>query len=85
VIGTHRFLVYVDDVNTLDGNTDAIKKNTDVILEAVQEDGLEVNTEELYVYVSSPECRRIRNINVAYTFLEKCVKCSSMWGRHQRT
>jgi hypothetical protein len=58
--GTHRLLVYVDDVNLLGDNIDTIKKNMETLIDASKEVGLEVNTEETkYVLLSSPECRVI--------------------------
>jgi hypothetical protein len=39
-------LVYADDVNLLGDNTDTIKKNTETLMDASKEVGLEVNTEE---------------------------------------
>jgi hypothetical protein len=44
--GTHQFLVYVDDVNMLRENTNAIKKNADPLLEASREVGLEADTQK---------------------------------------
>jgi len=42
--GTLQFLVYADYVNILGGNTNAIKKNTDALVIARKEIGLEVGT-----------------------------------------
>jgi hypothetical protein len=42
--GTHKLLVYVDDVNLL-GNKINIKKNTNASIHTSKEDGLEVDKE----------------------------------------
>jgi hypothetical protein len=42
--GTHQLLVYADDVNLLGDNIETIKKNTQTLIDASKEDGLEVNT-----------------------------------------
>jgi hypothetical protein len=42
--GTHQLLVYADDVNLLDDNIDAIKKNMETLIGASKEVGLKVNT-----------------------------------------
>jgi hypothetical protein len=57
--GTHQLLVYADDVNLLGDNINTIKKNTQTLIEASKEIGLEVNTEKTKynVAVLSPECR----------------------------
>jgi hypothetical protein len=44
--GTHRLLVYADDVNLLEDKTDTIKKNTETVIDASKEVGLEVNAEK---------------------------------------
>jgi hypothetical protein len=52
---THQLLVYADDANLLDDNTDIIQENTET--DVSKEVGLEVNAEKTYVYVavSSPK------------------------------
>jgi len=42
--GTHQLLFYFDDVNILGRHMHTIKKNTDALLVAGKESGLEVNT-----------------------------------------
>jgi hypothetical protein len=43
--GTHQLLVYADDVNLLGYNIDIINKNTQTLIDASKEVGLEVNRE----------------------------------------
>jgi hypothetical protein len=51
--GTHRLLVYAADVNILGDNIDTIKKNTQTLIDASKEVGLEVNSEKTnYVSLS---------------------------------
>jgi hypothetical protein len=50
---THQVLAYVDDVNLLGDNIDTINKNTQTLIDASKEVGLEVNVEETkYMLVS---------------------------------
>jgi hypothetical protein len=44
--GTHQLLVHADDVNLLGGSVDTIQKNTETLIDANKEVGLEVNTEK---------------------------------------
>jgi hypothetical protein len=43
--GTHQLLVCDDDANLLRDNTNTTKKNTETLIGASKEVGLEVNTE----------------------------------------
>jgi hypothetical protein len=44
--GTHQLLTYADDVNLLRDNIDTIKKNTETLIDASKEVGLEINVEK---------------------------------------
>jgi hypothetical protein len=44
--GTHQLLTYVVDVNVVGENIDTIRKNTEALLDASKEVGLEVNPEK---------------------------------------
>jgi hypothetical protein len=44
--GTQQFLAYTDDVILLGGNIDTIKKNSETLIDASKEVGLELNVEK---------------------------------------
>jgi hypothetical protein len=44
--GTHQLLAYTEDVNLLGDNIDTIKKNTETLIDARMEVGLEINVEK---------------------------------------
>ena len=54
--GTHQLLVYDADVNVFGGSIHTIRKNTEALIIASNEIGLEVNAEKLSVW----SCLEIR-------------------------
>jgi hypothetical protein len=44
--GTHQLLAYADDVDLLGDNIDTIKKNTEILIDANKEVGLEINEDK---------------------------------------
>jgi hypothetical protein len=44
--GTHKLLAYAEDVNLLGDNIDTIKRNTETLIDASKEVGLEINVEK---------------------------------------
>jgi hypothetical protein len=54
--GTHQLLAYADDVNLLGDNTDTIKKNTETLIDASKEVGLEINVEKTkHMFISGQQ------------------------------
>jgi hypothetical protein len=54
--GTHQLLAYADDVNLLGDNIDTNNKNTQTVIDASKEVGLEVNVEKTkYMLVSQDQ------------------------------
>jgi hypothetical protein len=44
--GTHQLLAYADDVNLMGDNIGTIKKNTETLIDASKEVGLEINVDK---------------------------------------
>jgi hypothetical protein len=74
--GTHQLLAYADYVNIVVENIGAIKKNTEALLDASKEVGLEVNPEETkYTLMSrSQKVGQKRSIKIANRFFEYVAK-----------
>jgi hypothetical protein len=62
--GPHQLLVFADDVNKLGGSVHAIKKNTEALVVASKEIGLEVNAEKTKYTVMSRNQNAGQNHNM---------------------
>ncbi|KAJ4442050.1 hypothetical protein ANN_11916 [Periplaneta americana] len=62
--GLHQLLVYADDVNMLGENTQTIRENTEILLEATKPIGLEVNPEKTKYIIMSRDQNIVRNGNI---------------------
>jgi hypothetical protein len=74
--GTHRLLVYADDVNLLGDSVNTIKENSEMLLEASRDIGLEINTEKTKYMIMSchPNSGQNQNIRIANESFEKVAK-----------
>jgi hypothetical protein len=62
--GTHQVLAYADDVNILGGSVHAVNKNTEALVAAAKEIGLEVNADKTKNVVMSRDRNAGRNQNI---------------------
>jgi hypothetical protein len=72
--GTHQLLAYADDVNLLGDNIDTTKKNTEILIDANKEVGLEINVETTkYILMSRhQEVDQNRDLNIAKISFKMC-------------
>jgi hypothetical protein len=65
--GTHQLLAYVDDVNLLGDNIETIKKNTEILIDASKDVGLEITVDKTkYMLLSGHQnVGQNRDINIA--------------------
>jgi hypothetical protein len=80
--GTHQLLAYADDLNLLGDNIDTIKKNTESLIVASKEIGLEINVEKtMYMFLSHHQIvGQNRDLKIATDRLKMCHS-SNIWGR----
>jgi hypothetical protein len=62
--GTHQLLVYADDVHLLGDSVNIIKENTEKLLEASRDVGLEMNAETTKYMIMSPHPNSGQNQNI---------------------
>jgi hypothetical protein len=72
----HEPLVYADDVNLLSDSIDTIKENTEILLEASRDVGLEKNAEKTKYMIMShhPNSGQNQNIRTANESFENVAK-----------
>ena len=83
--GTHQCLVYADDVNILCGSIHSIKKNTEALVVASKEIGLEVNADKTKYMGVSRNHNGVHSQNKKLNVVPwKVWKSSNVWEQPQQ-
>jgi hypothetical protein len=74
--GTHQLLVYTDNVNLLGDSVNTIKENSEILLEAGRNIGLEINVEKTKYMIMSrhQKSEQNQNVRIANESFEKVAK-----------
>jgi len=71
--GTHQFLAYADDINILGGSIHTLKENTETLVVATREIGLDVSADKTKYMVMSQEqnAGRIHSVRIDNSTFER--------------
>jgi hypothetical protein len=74
-------LVYADDVNLLGDSVNTIKENSETLLEATRDIGVEINVEKTKYMIMSLHLNSGQNENIrtAHELFEKVAKFKHLW------
>jgi hypothetical protein len=67
--GTLHLLAYADDINLLGDNIDTIKKNTETLICASKEAGLEINVENRVIICPSTQLCVVSSVHLYYSYI----------------